>query len=145
MGGDAVEGHCLCGAVRFRYRGDPNWTLHCHCESCRRATSSPMTTWVSVPRSNFEITGPVGHYASSPGVMRRFCSTCGSPLTYESERMPDEVHLYAASLADASHVAPSRHVFTAEQLPWFEVQDELPRFATTSRGASPVCVGPRTR
>src|SRR5215470_11596672 len=140
-----VAGRCLCGSVVFQSTGKPNWTLHCHCESCRRATSSPMTTWISVPRSTFSFSkGSPGYFSSSQGVQRGFCENCGSPLTYESERIADEVHLYAASLLDATAVSPSGHVFAAEQLPWLEVFDDLPRFAATRRGAaSPVRVGPR--
>jgi hypothetical protein len=89
------------------------------------------------------MSGPAKSYASSPGVQRSFCGTCGSPLTYENAKMPDEVHLYAASLVDTSVVKPSRHVFAAEQLPWFEVHDDLPRYATTSRGKLPTRSGPR--
>ena len=140
-----VQGRCLCGSVQFEYEGAPNWIVHCHCESCRRATSSPMTTWISVPRNAFRyVKGAPRSFRSSPGVKRGFCETCGSPLTYEGERIPDEVHLYAASLSDASHVTPSRHVFAKEQLPWFETLDDLPRYATTGRGgATPVRIGPR--
>jgi hypothetical protein len=64
-------------------------------------------------------------------------------LTYESERIPDEVHLYAASLVNPLIVSPSRHVFVDEQLPWLEIADQLPRFAKTSRGgAQPIRYGP---
>jgi hypothetical protein len=49
-------------------------------------------------------------------------------LAYENERIPDEVHLYAASLENPSDVKPSRHVFVEEQLPWLEIADRLPRF-----------------
>ena len=88
-----VGGRCLCGCVMFEYEGTPNWILHCHCESCRRATSSPMTTWISVARNDFFLTKGLPRYFSpSAGVRRGFCETCGSPLTYESERVPDEVH-----------------------------------------------------
>jgi hypothetical protein len=144
MSGRAVEGHCLCRAIVFEYDAEPNWTLYCHCESCRRGTSSPITTWISVPRSAFRFKqGAPRYFSSSPGVRRGFCATCGSPLTYEGERIPDEVHLYAAALADPSKVKPQRHVFVDEQLPWFETVDELPRFAQTSRGgAKPVRHGP---
>lgn len=146
MASGKVEGRCLCGAVAFRYEGAPIWTVHCHCESCRRATSSPVTTFIAVPRAAFAFTrGAPRYFGSSPGVRRGFCEACGSPLTYESERVPDEVHLYAASLADPSAVAPSRHVFAAEQLPWLEILDDLPRYAATSKGgaASPLRMGPR--
>jgi hypothetical protein len=140
-----VGGRCLCGAIEFQYEGVPNWALHCHCESCRRATSSPMTTWVCVPRNRFVFTkGAPRRFASSPGVTRGFCENCGSPLTYENATMPNEVHLYAASLLAAASVVPDRHVFVAEQLPWLEVLDKLPRYATTSRGgAPPLRIGPR--
>jgi hypothetical protein len=146
MNGTSVSGRCLCGSIAFQYDSAPNWTLHCHCESCRRATSSPITTWISVPRSAFALTtGTPRYFASSPGVRRGFCENCGSPLTYESERIKDEVHIYAAALLDPAHVSPGGHVHVDEQLSWFEVLDDLPRFATSSRGgASPVRIGPRT-
>lgn len=66
-------------------------------------------------------------------------------MSYEHDNLPDEVHLYAASLDDPAGavVVPSRHVFVAEQLPWFDVHDALPRYATTSQGGTkPVGVGP---
>lgn len=145
MSSQRVEGHCLCRSIHFEYDSEPNWVLNCHCESCRRATSSPMTTWISVPRTAFRFTrGGPRYYNSSPGVSRGFCATCGSPLTYESDRIPAEIHVYAASLADPLSIRPSRHVFVEEQLPWFEVADQLPRFATTSRGdVQPIGFGPR--
>jgi hypothetical protein len=104
-----------------------------------------MTAWISVPRRAFRFTkGAPRFFKSSPDVTRGFCAVCGSPLTYESTRLPDEIHLYAAALADPARVAPSRHVFVEEQLPWFEIADQLPRFAATSRGGTPpVRIGPR--
>ena len=126
------RGRCLCGAVTFEYRGPENWRAHCHCESCRRATSSPMTTYMGVPRARARFTGAApAVYASSPGVRRLFCATCGSPVAYESDRYPDEIHLFAASLEDAADFAPQAHVFHAERLPWFDTADDLPRYART--------------
>ena len=131
-------GHCLCRAVQFEFEGDPVATFHCQCETCRRATSSPMTTWLTVAKAGFRfIKGAPAYYGSSPGVRRGFCTTCGSPLSYENDKMPKEIDLYAAALNDPTAVAPTRHVFAREQLPWFEVHDTLPRYATTMRGGDP--------
>lgn len=140
-----VTGHCFCRAIKFSYEGEPNWTLHCHCESCRRAASSPVVTWISVPRANFQFTeGKPRYYQSSSHAKRAFCGDCGSPLTYENDGLADEVHLYAASLEDPNEVVVSRHVFTQEQLDWFEIQDDLPRYATTGQGgAKPIRHGPK--
>ena len=145
MSGGPVEGHCLCRAIVFEYDVEPNWTLYCHCESCRRATSSPITTWISIPRHAFRFTrGTPRYFSSSSGVKRGFCELCGSPLTYEAERIADEIHLYAAALSDPTRVVPQRHVFVDEQLPWLETVDKLPRFAQTSRGgAKPLRYGPK--
>ena len=41
---ESHKGRCLCGAVEFEFEGKPNWVAYCHCESCRRNTSSPTTT-----------------------------------------------------------------------------------------------------
>jgi hypothetical protein len=126
---DVKKGHCLCGHVTFEYRGPEIWCGHCHCESCRRATSSPFTTWVGVRRDSCRLTGAEpGVYRSSPGVRRLFCRDCGSPIAFESERWPDETHLYAASLEGAPAVTPQFHVHVAEKLPWITIADGLPQY-----------------
>ncbi|MEM9358376.1 MAG: GFA family protein [Pseudomonadota bacterium] len=138
-------GRCFCGEITFHAAGDANWTAYCHCESCRRATSSPMTTWISVPKDTFRYTkGQAKYFASSPGVRRAFCGNCGAQLTYEPDALPDEVHIYAASLDEPIGVQPSRHVFAEEQLPWFEVHDQLPRYAVGSKDAEPLRIGPKS-
>ena len=126
MGG--TRGHCLCGAVSYEYSGPENWRAYCHCESCRRNTSSPVTAFFGVPRSAFRFTGKApAVYRSSPGVRRLFCADCGTPMAYDSDRYPDEIHLYAASLEDPENYRPEGHVHCAERLSWFDVKDDLPR------------------
>lgn len=127
------KGRCLCGSVTFEYSGPEIWRGHCHCESCRRATSSPFTTWFGVPKSACRFTGAEPSvYLSSPGARRLFCATCGSPIAFESERWPGEMHLYAASLDDPADFAPEFHVNVAEQLPWIQLADGLPRYDRSS-------------
>jgi hypothetical protein len=126
---DVKKGRCLCGRVAFEYSGPEIWCGHCHCESCRRATSSPFTTWVGVPRAACRFTGSEpGVYVSSPGVRRLFCTHCGSPIAFESERWPDETHLYAALLDIPTDVTPQFHVHVAEKLPWIALTDGLPQY-----------------
>jgi hypothetical protein len=71
-------GRCLCGAIQFEFDGEALETAHCHCESCRRQTSSPVATFVTVRDSAFRsIRGQPNGYASSPGVLRSFCTRRG--------------------------------------------------------------------
>lgn len=129
------RGHCLCGAVTFEYSGEENWRAHCHCESCRRQTSSPFTTFMGVPNGAWRFTGVEPKvYASSPGVRRLFCGTCGAPVAFEADRFPNEIHFYAASLDDPTSFEPERHVHADERLPWIHLNDGLPMHPRGSGG-----------
>jgi hypothetical protein len=116
--------------VRYTYEGPELWCVHCHCESCRRATSSGVATFISVPRQALHFIGQAPKaYLSSPGVRRTFCETCGSPIAYEGQGKPDEVHLYAATLDDSSHLQPSAHDFYDEHVSWLKLADGLPHIS----------------
>lgn len=133
------EGHCLCRAVRFEASGEPKWVAHCHCESCRRATSSPMTTYVGFPSALVRWTAePPTIFRSSPGVERGFCRRCGSPMSFAGDRWPGEIHLFASSFEDPSVLKPQVHVHVSEQLGWLHMADGLPRYAATSRDGPPL-------
>ena len=120
-------GRCLCGKVRFAFEGAPNWQAHCHCESCRRATASPFTSYFGVSHGRWHWTGttPVA-FVSSPGVKRHFCTTCGSPMAYEGDRWPHEIHFFAATLDDPAAFRPTAHVNWNEHLSWVRLADGLP-------------------
>ncbi|MEQ9643033.1 MAG: GFA family protein [Alphaproteobacteria bacterium] len=130
-----IEGHCLCGDVRYAADAPVLWQGYCHCESCRRSTASPVAAFLGVAAKDCRFPGsaPVA-YASSPGVRRYFCGRCGTPIAYESEAFPGELHFYAATLNDPSGYAPTFHVHAGERLPWFDTADELPRFRLGTSG-----------
>jgi len=49
------SGGCLCGAIRYEFRGDLLRTLNCHCDDCRRATGSSFGTYVFVEESDLNV------------------------------------------------------------------------------------------
>ena len=121
-------GRCLCGAVRYDFDAAPLWQAHCHCESCRRATSSPYTSYFGVADGHWRWTGAEpARFASSPEVERFFCGRCGSPMAYRSTRWPGEIHFFAASLMDPSAYRPTVHVHFNERLAWTLSDDGLER------------------
>ena len=126
--GVSRTGGCLCGAVRFRFEGRPNWITHCHCESCRRATSSPLTTYISVALDGFTFTGtePVA-YASSRDATRRHCGRCGSPVSYQHAELQDEMHLFVAALDRSGGIGIAAHDFWSERVRWLHIADDLPK------------------
>lgn len=131
----AIRGGCRCGAVRYRADGEPLWASHCHCADCRRSSGAPVSTFVGARAGAFRfVKGTPGAHESSPGVVRKFCRDCGTPLTYEASAYPGEVHVMAGSLDVPEKIAPRRHVFVRERLPWFVIGDDLPRHDTLPRG-----------
>jgi len=134
-----LTGRCLCKAVTFAVGAKPRWVAHCHCESCRRATGSPFTTYAGYAKADFKWTGEApGEFQSSPGVIRRFCRRCGSPVSFEGEKWPDEIHLFLASFDEPEALKPTVHVHTEEQLSWLRLADGLPRYAKTAREGPPL-------
>ena len=126
------SGGCFCGQVRFELAGEPIFTCHCHCESCRRAAGAAFVTWVSFPREGLIMkSGTISEYRSSPGVQRGHCSICGTTLTYASAKRPGEIDIAFSTLDDTSGIDPEAHIWVQDRVPWLVVNDDLPCFETT--------------
>ena len=123
----AVEGGCLCGAVRYRASGPFHDRTICHCETCRRASGAPLVAWFSVPTGRFRwLGGTARSYQSSQRATRTFCPDCGTALTYQRVDRPEEIDVTIASLDQPATCLPEDHVWTARQLPWIKLDDGLP-------------------
>lgn len=122
-----MRGRCLCGSVRFEIDMPPLSCVTCHCESCRRQCSAPMTVYVGVADGSWRWTqGAPRVYRSSPGVERGFCAGCGTPLFFRSQKMSGVMHLYVAAMDEPAAFAPTLHVAHEEKLPWLQLADGLP-------------------
>ncbi len=125
------KGKCLCGNVQFECTAPPHWSLYCHCESCRLNTASPATAFFGMKDGKWRWTGANPNlFESSPGVRRYFCGTCGTPMAFEADKFPGEIHFYTVALDDKTGFEPTGHVHTAERLDWFDIHDDLPRWKT---------------
>ena len=134
-------GRCLCGHYRFEVSEDPLWVAYCHCESCRRATGSPVTDYAGFSDTavRFDQEPPV--FASSPPVRRAFCEHCSTPLYYAADFFPGELHLFRTNFEQPESYQPTRHVLFNEREPDFDIYDDLPRYGT-ERGKV-IAWGPR--
>ena len=131
-------GRCLCGKITWETSADTLWSGHCHCDSCRRASAAPFTSFFGVPRDSVIWTRMPAHYTSSPGVRRGYCPDCGSQLFYQNEIWPNETHLYAATLDDPTVFVAGAHYHWLEKLPWINISDDLPKYANTSDNQEPI-------
>ena len=138
-GGDGLSGRCLCGEIRWQTDAGPLWAGHCHCDSCRRATGAPFTSFFGVPRDQVQWAGKMTNYTSRAGQMvRKFCSHCGTHMTIQFTGWPDETHLYAATLNDPAQFQPKAHFHYADKLPWVSLDDTLPRYPGSADTTEPM-------
>src|SRR5262245_43321451 len=123
-----LQGQCFCGFVRYRTDGAPFDATNCHCSICRRTSGAPFVAWFSVPIEQFKfIAGEPARFASSAHVERTFCPRCGTPLTFHSQRTPNEIDITTCSLADPEQVPPRDHTRVSAKLSWIKL-DALPSY-----------------
>jgi hypothetical protein len=114
-----IQGGCLCSAVRFRISGEPVYSSICHCATCRRASAAPSVAWLTFDRGQVEfLSGNPRAYRSSQGVVRQFCGTCGSQLTYESAGSPTSIDITTASLDNPNLFPPTLEVWMEHKVNW---------------------------
>ncbi len=125
---ETYRGRCLCKAVSFEIDLPIQSCVNCHCESCRRQCSAPMTSYIGVADNQWRWTGEMPKtYHSSPGVERTFCGNCGTPISFRSEKMSEVMHLYVAAMEEPEKFIPKLHVAYEEKLPWLNIGDTLPK------------------
>ncbi|WP_430691484.1 GFA family protein [Mesorhizobium vachelliae] len=116
----------MCGDIRYEITGPMFDVVHCHCESCRRQSSSPFVTFFNIDKAQFHYTrGTPLSYESSEGIERTHCGRCGSPVSYENSR---ELSIFACTLEDLTLVKPQAHIRVDEMVPWLVLGDDLPCF-----------------
>ncbi len=124
---ETCHGRCLCKAVSFEIDLPIFSCVNCHCESCRRQCSAPMTTYIGVKDGQWRWTGKAPKvYNSSPGVERTFCDDCGTPLSFCSTSLSGVMHFYVTAMEKPENYKPTLHVAHEEKLPWLNICDALP-------------------
>jgi len=86
--------------------------------------------WLTFEAAYFKVlSGELRNYQSSPGVTRRFCAVCGSPITYENDRDTGSIDVTTASLDDPDRFPPAREVWLEHKIAWEATNgtlDQLP-------------------
>lgn len=130
MSDEIITGGCLCGAVRFELTGTPYLTAYCHCRMCQRTSGSIVTSWADFKEDRFRCTsGEIKYYKSSRYAERGFCNDCGSTLA-QRPLEGDWIAIATGSFDQPEKFPMREHSGTESQIPWLEIEDDLPRKTT---------------
>ena len=129
MGERVHGGGCLCGAVRYEVRGEPESSSICHCLSCRKASGAQAVAWLTFGRDRFSLlAGEPVAYRSSERVVRTHCGACGTSLTYAHDEDEGYLDVTTASLDTPEAFPPTHHTWVEYTVGWDDADGGLPRF-----------------
>jgi hypothetical protein len=121
-----LTGGCQCGAVRFTAHAKSDEAYYCHCRMCQRAFGNVFAAYVNVAKDALTWDkGPPAYYASSKIARRGFCSTCGTPLTFEYDESK-VMDLAVGALDEPERLRPVMHVGVESRVAAFHREDGLP-------------------
>ena len=134
-----IEGHCQCGAVRYRVSEPADKVYHCHCSMCRRSHGTMFATYAVMPRKGFTILSGAENlstFSSSATTHRKFCKTCGCQICIDVDTKPDLIW-YTPGTADGhpGHAKDKEsHIYVESMTEWYDIHAKLPEHieATTS-------------
>lgn len=109
-----IKGQCLCGAVTVYAVLEKTGLTACHCDMCRRHTSS-VFVGLSPVQSSLKIEGPAKSFRSSGWAERGFCTECGSTLWYGT--VHDGARYLAAGLFDNAAGGTVAHEYYVDKCP----------------------------
>jgi enamine deaminase RidA (YjgF/YER057c/UK114 family) len=99
--------------------------------------------WITFERSQFDfLSGQPQVYRSSPDVIRRFCATCGSALSYEHAHSAGSIDITSITLDEPNRFAPDREIWLEDRVPWEPLN---PGLRHRARGSNDATVPPTRR
>ncbi len=74
------------------------------------------------------VTGTPHEYPSSEHGQREFCGHCGTQIAFRNTETATTVDINVGSFDAPGSFKPQYHIWTQSRIPWFETDDELPRY-----------------
>ena len=128
-----LKGQCLCGAIRYEYRGRIGNLIHCHCSRCRQWHGAAFRSRVVIDRDGYRLTQGaeyLAQYQATPKVIKTFCRQCGSSLATIYPTRDRLLGLPIAAVEGELEPQQEMHIHTASKASWWQISDALPQYPT---------------
>ena len=132
--GKKCTGRCYCGAIEIETDEPPLTVVFCHCGDCRRLTGAPVAAFAAFSEGTANLfPNPDTAKPVNPGVTRRFCPDCGTPLWAEFDYLPGQIFVPLEVLDQAFGLPPEIHCHVENRLPWLHIEDAAERVEGSAR------------
>jgi len=123
-----ITGGCFCGAVCYEAQVNLHEAYYCHCRACHKLSGTPAQGDILDKPGTLNFTkGEPKYFQTSPFAKSGFCQHCGSRLAYIAFEKEDWTSVVVGSLDHPEDVVPREHLCVESQLPWYKLDDDLPR------------------
>jgi hypothetical protein len=130
-----LEGHCTCGAVRYRLTSAPLFVHCCHCRWCQRETGASFALNALIEADRVllltgepEIVNTPSNSGKGQKIAR--CPTCRIALWSNYAGAGDAVRFVrVGTLDEPDRLPPDIHIFTSSKQPWVALPPGMPAVA----------------
>ena len=126
-----LKGECLCGKIRYEYKGKTGNLVHCHCSKCRKWHGSAFRSRIVIEKAGYKLTQGeeyLAHYQASSQVIKTFCSNCGSNLATIYPKRDNLLGLPIAGCEGEFNIHQEFHIHTASKAPWWQISDSKSQY-----------------
>lgn len=126
-----MEGHCSCGAVRYRLLDRPLFTHACHCTWCHRESGSAFAIHAVIETELIELTAGPGQETRLPtpsglGQVVIRCPGCNVALWCHYDGTRDLAYLKTGTLSRPQDCPPEAHIYVASKPDWLVLGGSIP-------------------
>src|SRR5216110_1478571 len=120
----SLDGHCTCGAVRYRMTSKPLFVHCCHCTWCQRETGASFALNALIEADRVillkgapEVVNTPSNSGKGQKIVR--CPTCRIALWSNYAGAGDAMRFVrVGTLDEPDRLPPDIHIYTSSKQPW---------------------------
>lgn len=117
---------CGCGQLKAECTGEPVRISVCHCLECQKRSGSAFAVQARWPGEQVALSGAFGEWSrtgdAGSRATFRFCTRCGSTVSYSSDGMPGMIAVPVGAFADPAFPAPRISVYEERKHAWLDIR-----------------------
>ncbi len=126
------EGHCTCGAIRYRITSRPLIVHCCHCRWCQRETGTAFALNAVIEANRVELLSGSPEMINTPSLSGKGqkiwrCPDCKVAVWSNYPGGGDSVHFVrVGTLENPDEFPPDIHIFIESKQPWVVLPPGVP-------------------